>query len=197
MRWMDMSGRVNQRSAVKVSMLVALVSLFALWSGCGKPGDVATNFTNCIITVVSIHDNTPLQSDVVSGGFLEDDLVTVELASQFRAPADDPTAPDGPSLFDAIRFHTYHVNYFRSDGGTNPASFTAGMNLHVEPDSTGSVEIVLVRAFDKNRAPLQQLRDDGEIFTTCVVTFYGTDGNGNDVAIDGYLTVLFANFLDQ
>jgi len=183
--------------AVKAMIMVVVVSLFSLWSGCGKPGDVARNFTNCIVTVASINDNTPVQSDVVTRGFLEDDLVTVELASQFRAPADDPTAPDGPSLFDRIKFHTYQVNYFRSDGGTNPASFTAGMNLIVEPDSTGSVEIVLVRAFDKNRAPLQQLRDDGEIFTTCAITFYGTDGNGNDVAVDGYVTVLFANFLDQ
>lgn len=188
---------VYQRRATKAIISIAVVSLFFLWSGCGKPGNVANNFTNCIVTVVSIHDNTPLQSDVLTEGFLQDDFVTVELASQFRAPDNDPTAPDGPSLFDTIRFHTYHVSHFRSDGGANPPSFTAGMNLSVAPNSTGSAEIVLVRAFDKNREPLEQLRDDGEIFTTCVVTFYGTDGNGNDVSVDGYLTVLFANFLDR
>lgn len=192
-----MKGSTDHWMTLKAVMITALAGGLFLWSGCGKPGDVARNYTNCMVTVVSINENTPLQSDVVRRGFPQDDFVTIELASQFRAPADDPTAPDGPSLFDTIRFYQYLVNYFRSDGGVNPASFSAGMNLIVEPNSTGSAEIVLVPAFHKNRAPLQQLRDDGEIFTTAVITFYGTDGNGNDVAVDGYLTVLFANFLDQ
>lgn len=182
---------------LKMALRLGVLLLLIISNGCGKPGDVSNNLTNCVVTVISLNNGEPLQSDVVTRGFLQDDIVDVSFRSDFRAPQGDPTAPDGPSVFDTITMHTYHVTYYRSDSGTNPASFTAGMNLTLTPNSEGSAKIVLVRAFDKNRAPLQQLRDDGEIFTTCIVTFYGTDGNGNDVAVSASITVSFANFLDQ
>jgi hypothetical protein len=113
------------------SILFILLGL--LLGGCGKPGDLANNLTNCVVTITSINGGEPFQSDVLTNGFASDDVITVQVNSQFRVPEGDPTAPDGPSLFDTITFHSYHVTHYRSDGGPNPASFTAGMNLVLAP----------------------------------------------------------------
>ncbi len=173
-----------------------LLFLMFLAYACGKPGDVQNNLTNSFVTITSINNNEPLQSDVLTNGYGSDDIIRVEFKSEFRAPENDPTAPNGPSVFDTIVFHSYYVTHRRSDGGLNPASFTAGMNLVIEPNSESEISIVIVRAFDKHRAPLEELRDDGEIFTTSIITFYGTDGNGNDIAVSGSLTISYANFPD-
>lgn len=167
-----------------------------LLAGCGKPGDIANNLTNCVVAVTSVNGGEPFQSDVLTDGYASDDVITIQINSEFRAPDGDPTAPDGPSVFDTITFHSYHVTHYRSDGGPNPASFTAGMTLVVAPNSEGSIQLVVVRAFDKHRSPLQELRDDGEIFTTTIITVYGTDGNDNDVAASGAVTISYANFPD-
>jgi hypothetical protein len=148
--------------------------------------------------VNSINDNTPLQSDILVSGSATDDVVTISLQSQSRqlGDGDNPTNPDGSSPFDTITLYSYHVNHRRSDGGPNPADFTAGMNLTIQPESEASASIVVVRAFDKHRSPLEELRDDGQIFTTTVITFYGEDGYGNDIAVSGSLAISFANYPD-
>ena len=166
-------------------------------AGCGKPGDVGGNYTNCWVTVLSINDNEPFQSDVLYDGTPQDDVIGITLQSVFRTQDDDPTAPDGPTVFDTIIFHSYLVTHRRSDGGTNPASFTGGLNLRLEPDTTGDIKLVVVRALDKNRSPLMELRDDGEIFTTTIIALYGTDGNGNDIEVNGSMTISYANFSDS
>ncbi len=177
-------------------MFVVLGLLIGL-IGCGKPVDVGNNYTNCWVTMTSINGNEPLQSDVLYKGTPQDDIISVTIQSVFRALPDDPTAPNGSTPFDTIIFHSYLVTHRRSDGGPNPASFTAGLNLRLEPDSTGDIKLVVVRAFDKHRSPLLELRDDGEIFTTSIITLYGTDGNGNDIEVNGSLTISYANFTDS
>jgi len=185
--------RIYLKSAI---FLFLLLSIFLI-SNCGKPGDSPYNLTNCFVTITSINNNEPFQSDVLTDGYGADDVVSVKIKSEFRTADDDPTAPDGPSIFDTITFHSYHVTHRRSDGGPNPASFTAGTNLVIAPNNEAEVSVVIVRAFDKHRFPLEALRDDGEIFTTSIITFYGTDGNGNDIIVSGSVTISYANFPDQ
>ena len=179
--------------------MLLLFSAFYVY-GCGKPGGSENNFTNSFVTVVSINANVPLQSDVLTSGFGSDDIVTIQFKSEPRqtgSEEDNPTDPDGPSPFDTIVLHSYHVTHQRSDGGPNPAAFTAGLNLTIPANSEAEANIVIVRAFDKHRSPLEELRDDGEIFTTSIITFFGEDGFGNDIAISGSLAISFANFPDQ
>lgn len=177
--------------------IVVLASGFVL-AGCGKPGNSANNFTNSVVTITSLNDNQPFQSDVLTDGYATDDVVTVKLQCDFRTGEDGPTAPDsGASVFDTITFRSYHVGHQRSDGGPNPSDFTAGLTLSLAPDSEAEVSVVVVRAFDKNRSPLEELRDDGEIFTTTSVTLYGQDGYGNDIAVSASIAISFANFLDE
>jgi hypothetical protein len=185
-----------QRRHLKNTIALFLLLTVFLVCDCGKPGDIKNNLTNSFVTITSINGNEPFQSDVLTDGFGTDDVVTVQLKSEFRVPDDDPTAPDGPSTFDTIIFHNYHVSHQRSDGGANPAAFTAGLSFILDPDSETEINIVIVRAFDKHRSPLEELRDDGEIFTTSIITFYGTDGNGNDIAVSGAITISYANFPD-
>jgi hypothetical protein len=182
--------------SLKSGLCLFLLSIVLLVYGCEKPGNSGNNLTNCFVTITSINSNKPLQSDVLYQGSGTDDTVSVKFKSEFRAPTDDPTAPNGPSVFDTIVFYSYHVAHQRSDGGPTPASFTAGMTLTLAPNSEVDIEIVLVRAFDKHRSPLQELRDDGEIFTTSTITFYGTDGNGNDIAVSCSIAISYANFPD-
>lgn len=183
--------------AVRLMLVCCLLFLSAWYfNGCSKPGDSAYNFTNVFVTVVSINGNKPFQSDVLTNGYGEDDVVTVTFKSESRTATDDPTAPRTSPL-NTIIFHTYHVTHQRSDSGPNPPDFTAGMNLTVPPDSEPQVDIVIVRAFDKHRSPLEELRDDGEIFTTSSITFYGEDGYGNDISVSGSLAISFANFPDS
>ena len=178
-------------------VLILVCFTFSLW-GCGKPGGSTSNVTNSFVTVTSMNGNEPLQSDVLTNGFATDDTISVSLRSEPRqlGDGDNPTDPDGRSPFDTISFRSYHVAHLRSDGGPNPADFTAGMNLTLQPDSEGEATIVIVRAFDKNRSPLEELRDDGEIFTTSTITLYGEDGFGNDIAVDGSVAISFANYPD-
>lgn len=175
------------------------ILLFAalLLSGCGKPNNSGTNFTNSLITLTSLNDNEPFKSDVLTNGYGQDDVISATLISEFRAAEDGPTAPDGPSVYDTVIFHSYHVAHQRSDGGPDPADFTAGLSVGLAPGSETQVNLVIVRAFDKHKSPLEELRDDGEIFTTTTVTIYGQDGYGNDVAVSGSLGISFANFPDQ
>jgi len=179
-------------------LFTTLCIAFAFF-GCGKPGGSTNNLTNSFVTVVSINDNTPLASDVLIDGSGTDDIVTVTFKSDPRqlGTDDNPTDPDGASPFDTITLRSYHVEHIRSDGGPNPADFTAGTNVTLDPDSEADVDIVVVRAFDKHRSPLEELRDDGQLFTTAIITFYGEDGYGNDISVDASLAISFANYPDQ
>jgi hypothetical protein len=190
---------MKQRNACLQQYWLAgmLLIVVFLLSGCGKPGNSANNYTNCLISLMSLNENEPLQSDVVTNGYGVDDVVSVTVRSDFRVSEDDPTAPAGPSVFDTVLFHSYHVTHLRSDGGPNPADFTAGLSARLEPDSETEIKLVIVRAFDKHRTPLEELRDDGEIFTTTTITLYGQDGYGNDIALSGSIAVSFANFPDE
>ncbi len=171
-------------------------SVLLLSGGCSKPGGSKDNFTNSTVVVQSINENAPFQSDVLTNGYAVEDVVKVSLKSETKVSEDDPLAPR-ESPFNKISFRSYHVAHLRSDGGPNPADFTSGMTLTLEPNSEAETHIVIVRVFDKNRSPLEELRDDGEIFTTAQITFYGEDGYGNDIAVKCSLSVSFANFPDQ
>lgn len=174
--------------------------IFSIWLivSCSKPGP-GDNFTSSLLSVVSITDtegNIPLQSDVLTNGALTDDVVTVTLRSEPKDPNGD-TTPLGTGPLDNITLKQYRVDYRRTDGGPTPTSFNSTMNLFLPPSTEASTNIVIIRAFDKNRSPLIELREGGEIFATVLLTFFGEDGFGNDVVTEGSISVSFGNFPDQ
>ena len=186
----------------KLNILRTLAGIFllcslSLVSGCGKPGGSSTNYTNSVVTVSSLNGGSPFQSDVLTNSSVNDDVIPVTLTSDFRVGDDDPTAPGGPTVYDTVTFRTYHVGYTRSDGGATPGDFTARTTFSLAPGDEKEISILVVQGFEKNRSPLVELEDDGEIVTSTTITFYGEDGYGNDVSVSGALTISFANFPDE
>lgn len=169
-----------------------------LGNGCDKV-DNSTNLSGVFVTVASINEGKSLKSDVVRDGYTQDDEVEVVLKSQLRtSPFENlPTEFDNTSTLDTIIFFRYHISHVRSDGGPNPPDFTAGITIELLPNDEKTAYVVVVRAFDKNRFPLQELWDRGQIFTTTTITFYGEDGYGNDVVVSGSFPISFANFVDS
>ncbi len=180
------------------SMRWFLMALCMLWmlTGCDKPGASASNLTHSVITITSVNSSQVLQSDVIDGGYSTDDPITVSFTSETHDIADiRPTEFSDTSALDTVTFSSYHVSHIRSDGGSNPADFTMGTHLVIPPKTSNhDVQIVVVRAFDKERSPLMELRDNGQIVTTTILTFYGEDGYGNDVVVSGTLIISFGNF---
>lgn len=190
---MAITGRTGLARLLMAAVVLSMAS-------CGKPGGTSNNYTHSFVSVTSVNENKPLQSDILTKGYGTDDIIVVKFkseSSQLGTGATNPTDPDGVSPLDRITLHTYHVAHQRSDGGTVPSDFTGGMNLTLAPNSEGEASIMVVRAFDKSRSPLQELRSNGEIFVTSIITFYGEDGYGNDLAVEGSLAISFANFIDK
>jgi hypothetical protein len=175
-----------------------LIAGIGLMNGCGKP-DGSANVTGVVVTVTSVNGGKSLQSDVVTHGYTLDDEIPVTLKSDvYNSPFNNiPSEFDNTTPLDTITFSRYHASHVRSDGGPNPPDFSAELTFIVTPTAETTVNVVVVRAFDKNRSPLKALWNRGQIFTIVTVKFYGEDGYGNDVVVSGSLPVSFANFPDS
>lgn len=171
-----------------------------LFSGCGQPGWSDYNSTHSEVIILSINDDQTLLSDVLTQGSTVDDSVKVVFQSLPRGIGDDtnPTDVGGISAYDTIVFRSYHISHLRTDQGTKPDDFTAGVNFTITPGTTDkTVYVTVVRALDKSRTPLKELWESGQIFTTTTITLYGEDGYGNGIAVQGSFPISFANFPDS
>lgn len=190
-----MKLRGNWRSMV----YLLLASGLTLLNSCEKL-ETTDNLTGTVVTISSINEGEALESDVLTDGYTQDDIVTVTFNSQARTlPFENlPTELENTSALDTIVFSRYHVAHSRDDGGLTPEDFTAAVHVQILPvTSDTTVKIIVVRAFDKNQSPLQELRDRGQLITTATITFYGEDGYGNDIAVACSLQVSFGNFQDK
>jgi hypothetical protein len=176
--------------------LVLVCGMMLAGSGCKKPD--SANLIGVFVTVTSVNDGRSVQSDVVRNGYTSDDEIPVTLKSESRTSSFEnlPTEFDNTSSLDTVIFSRYHVSYSRTDGGPNPADFSAGFTFSLPPEDEITVNVVIVRAFDKNLPPLKELWDRGQIFTTATITFFGEDGHNNDFVVSGSIPVSFANFAD-
>lgn len=180
-------------------MCLLLMSSLMLLNSCEKL-ETTDNLTGTVVTVSSINGGEVLESDVLTGGYTQDDVVTVTFNSQARTlPFENlPSELDNTSALDTVVFSQYHVAHSRDDGGLTPEDFTAAVHVQILPaTSDATVKIIVVRAFDKNQSPLQELRDRGQLITTATITFYGEDGYGNDITAACALQVSFGNFQDE
>ena len=145
---------------------------------------------------------TLLQSDVVTGGEVFDDIgrVTTRLALKDPGTSANPTVPTTANYVTVTR---YRVVYRRADGRDTPGvdvpfsidgavTFTAISGIQ-------TAEFVLVRASAKLEAPLRALAHGGGaviINTTAEVTFYGREQTGVAVAAVGTIGIHFADWVD-
>jgi hypothetical protein len=184
----------------------AFVMLFA--GGCADDES-----TRSVVTVVSINDNRPLQSDVrdlgddpydMSDDSIMDDVVEVTLANY---PHDEALNLVPGMPFGDVIFTEYNVTFIRDDDdGPAPAPFTGAMYLKVPNAQRNPISyipptghILLVPASLKLVSPLNDLAyGGGQINARACVEFVGRETTSNDVVkVEATVNVAFANYVDE
>ena len=196
------------KNTLKITAI--LTGLFFLFS-CNPIGDESQSDSILVvlsITGTDIEDNEVnfLQSDVL---IVDPDTgagsVTADTAKvSFTAKLIDPTVTD-TSYYNSIQVTRYTVQYIRTDGksieGVDvPYSFEGAISALVEIDSTVDVSFIVVREVAKLELPLVELgegRGEGVLEVVARIDFYGHDTANNKVKATGYLTIFFANYIDE
>jgi len=171
----------------------SLVRITALEGASGaKPDTFSGTLLSDVITIVQVN-----QKDVVTT-FNDNGRVTMALALK-DSGAPGSTAAPGP--LNSVTFTHYRVQFHRTDGrnvqGVDvPYSFDSGLTFTVPADGSATAVFELVRHSAKDEAPLRALRVSGLISTIADVTFFGTDGGGKDVQVNGSIGIDFGDFAD-
>jgi hypothetical protein len=125
----------------------------------------------------------------------------------FRLELKDP-GPVGsattPSPLNQITVSRYRVRFVRTDGrnaqGTDvPYGFDGAATVTVGGGETTTMGFDLVRHQAKEEPPLKNLAANGGaqlISTIAEITFYGRDQAGNEVSVQGQMSVNFGDFGD-
>ncbi len=147
-----------------------------------------------------------LESDVLFEDKDGNTSITADVAvASLTAQLLDPASLTGPSHLNAITISRYVVSYTRSDGrgaeGVDvPYSFDGQLSTIIEVGSTRDISFTIVRAAAKMEPPLIDLhigRDAGVLTSHARVDFYGHDQLGQEVKATGYLTIHFANYINE
>ena len=196
------------KNALKITVI--LMGLFFLFS-CNPIADESKS--DSILVVVSItgvdlekNEVNYLQSDVISYSadsqqyYVTGDAAKVTLAAKLI----DPSATEA-SHYNSIQVTRYTVQYIRSDGksveGVDvPYSFEGAISANIEIDASVEASFIVVREVAKQESPLVDLieaRDEGVLEVVAKIDFYGNDMTNNKVKATGYLTIFFANYIDE
>ena len=193
-----------------LKIMVILMGLFFLFS-CNPVADESRSDSILVVLSVTgtdIEDNEVnfLQSDVVN---VDPDTgaesVTGDAANvTFTAKLIDPSVTDA-SHYNSVQVTRYTVQYIRSDGksieGVDvPYSFEGAISVLVEIDSITEASFIVVREVAKLEPPLIELsegRGEGVMEVVARIDFYGHDAANNTVKATGYLTIFFANYIDE
>jgi hypothetical protein len=178
----------------------------ALSSVSCTPDWATANNTPYILEIADINGGSPLFSDVLEGGGIDNDdvLVTVNL---FRK---NNTAGLQTSPVEHVYLERYEVNFRRSDGhnveGVDVPFRVTGPLGNVRFHTAGGnevenvVSITVVRHQAKNEPPLRNMRNSGnqDIFTTIAeITIHGRTVQGGVLECRGSFQVTFADFEDE
>ena len=141
-----------------------------------------------------------LLSDVATdGGSAFNDSVEITL----RAEPKNTTIPTTP--LNDVTMTRYRVVFRRSDGRNTqgvdvPYSFDGGLSTVVQAGGTGTVVFNLVRHQSKFEPPLRNMSGLGGLAvltTVAEITLWGRDQNGNELMVQGFIDVTFADFPDE
>jgi len=142
-----------------------------------------------------------LQSDV-----LKADSVFADTAmASVRAATLDPVPRLGSSQYNDIMVTRYTVSYSRTDGKNTPGidvpyPFEGSLSVLAKVGSSTSFNFIVVREVAKLEPPLVHLatgRAEGVLTCTAKIDFYGHDLTNKKVKATGYLTIHFANYVDE
>lgn len=159
---------------------------------------------NIIGKDLSGNDSSVVFSDVVKiengANRFYSDFVTVTL----RAALLDPNPIMGTSQYNDIMLTRYVVSYTRSDGATAegtavPYHFEGNLSTLLPVGSSVTIPLMIVRDVAKTQPPLSNLIGDptGMLECTARIDFYGHDLRNREVTQVGYITIRFADYIDQ
>ncbi len=180
-----------RRFAHGFASLTMLAAVLLAAGGCSD--DSAPRST---LQVVSLNDNEPLSSDVLtedSGGSrgITEDAVTIRVRNVAQSSALNLT-PDGP--FGHVTLERYRID-FQSSERIESVTGTLGWPVYSGQEASGS--FVVVPALWKTRVPLVGLREGGEILSMARITIYGREATSNhEVVATAWLQVNFANWAE-
>ncbi|MGB9835568.1 MAG: hypothetical protein ACPLRX_02370 [Candidatus Saccharicenans sp.] len=164
--------------------------------------------SNSFIVIQSIigkdnlgNDSTVVFSDVLTNNVAYSDFVTVTL----KAATLDPNPIMGTSQYSDIMLTRCVITYLPADGsapqeGVNvPAHYEVSLSQLLPVGTNVSFPLMIVRDVAKVNPPLSALAGDPTGLLECVarIDFYGHDLRNRDVTQVGFITVRFADYVDQ
>ncbi len=157
--------------------------------------DIEDNEVNFVQSDVAVQSGDSSAISVTS------DLVSATLGVKMI----DPEPYYGSSQYNNVMVTRYVVSYTRTDGNNVegvdvPYSFEGSLSTEIPVGSEQSVSIVIVREVAKLEPPLIDLRDSGGetvLTVTAKVDFYGHDLANRSVQATGYITIYFANYVND
>src|SRR5687768_16428371 len=190
---------------------LALGLAIALSASCG---DVVRDGTGNSFLIINGLEGASGAEPTEFGGTLHSDVLTIVEENptifsdvgrvRFSLGLKDPgsqAAPNSPTQFDFITIDRYRVRFIRADGRNVPGvdvpyGFDGSLTVTVGGSET-QAGFEIVRHTMKQEAPLAALVFNGVIIATIAeVTFYGRDLAGNQVTVNGRITIDFGTFGD-
>ena len=186
----------------KYIKFVALVAVASVAASCGEFTRQGTAPVIVVVDRLSVEDDQgTLQSDVLTGASVVNDMAEVRLRLILKDPGDGVSA--SPTPLNSVTITRYRVEYRRTDGrnvqGVDvPFAFDSGLTFTIAAGQSANAVFQIVRNTAKAEAPLKALANNGEIVSTIAyVTFYGHDQAGNDASANASIGIDFANFADK
>jgi len=200
-----------KKITITLKIMAILPLAFALIS-C-NPIENETTSASMLIVVTIIGES--VNGD--KGNYLESDVlyedetkgITTIYAdpalATLRASLLDPNSITGPSHLNSIIIERYRVSYSRSDGRNTegvdvPYAHEGVLSALLDIGTTHDVSFTIVRAAAKAEPPLVDLhvgRDAGVLTCLAKVEFFAKDQVGRAVKATGYLTIHFANYVNE
>jgi hypothetical protein len=189
--------------------VLAVASALVALSACGSLNDDDNSST--LLIIESITGTTTagdpvafLQSDVEriggQGAYVTADAATANLRPTLLNP--DPVNP--PSVYNNVVLTNYRVTYELPTGpGTPgvdvPLPFDGNFStVTLEVDQSTAVPFVVVLEAAKLAAPLAALVGTTTVIETrAKIEIFGLDLKGKEVKATGYLTIYFADYIDE
>ncbi len=190
----------------KALSITFILPVLLILSACNPIEDDSKSGSMLIVESIRGQDQEGNDADYLQSDVLKNDTVFADIATAtLRAETLDPDPLLGTSQYNDIIINRYTVSYSRVDGKNTPGvdvplPFEGSLSAIIRVGNTTSFSFVVVREVAKLEPPLVSLangRAEGVLQVTATIEFYGQDLASRKVKATGYLTIYFANYVDE